>query len=269
MIGSSRPARRRTSRPTSAATPGRSSTSTSSGDEARTLVSRTSGLAEVVIPPRSDLIGEIVFPGMVTDSGDLVVLAIQRKGEELGAASRCWRSATSLLLQGSWTALDENLDDPDVLVVDAARRVRRQVVPLGLRAARGDRRPRRHGRPARDRHRPVGRSPGCSRPARWSCSGVVSPSRAPTSRSLDDGRARGRDDPAVDGDDRRPAPRTSSADTLVGVVRRARPVALLAGLFLITATLGQLISNMATALIVIPIAVAAAAWSSGSRPSRS
>ena len=48
------------------------------------------------------------------------------------------------------------------------------------------------------------------------------------------------------------------ADTLVGVVRSAGPYALLAGLFVITAVMGQLISNMATALIVIPIAVAAA-----------
>jgi di/tricarboxylate transporter len=37
------------------------------------------------------------------------------------------------------------------------------------------------------------------------------------------------------------------------------PYALLAGLFVFTATLGQLISNVATALIVIPIAVSAAA----------
>ena len=49
------------------------------------------------------------------------------------------------------------------------------------------------------------------------------------------------------------------ADALVGAVRNAGPYALLAGLFVITAALGQLISNMATALIVIPIAVAAAA----------
>ena len=48
------------------------------------------------------------------------------------------------------------------------------------------------------------------------------------------------------------------ADALVGVVRDAGPYALLAGLFVITAVFGQLISNMATALIVIPIAVAAA-----------
>lgn len=48
------------------------------------------------------------------------------------------------------------------------------------------------------------------------------------------------------------------ADALVGVVRSAGPYALLAGLFVITALFGQLISKMATALIVIPIAVVAA-----------
>jgi di/tricarboxylate transporter len=49
------------------------------------------------------------------------------------------------------------------------------------------------------------------------------------------------------------------ADDLVGLVGDAGPHALLLALFLLTATLGQLISNMATALIVIPIAVSAAA----------
>ena len=44
-----------------------------------------------------------------------------------------------------------------------------------------------------------------------------------------------------------------------GVVGRRRPVPLLIGLILITAVLGQLISNTATALVVIPIALSAAA----------
>ncbi len=49
------------------------------------------------------------------------------------------------------------------------------------------------------------------------------------------------------------------AERLVDVVGDAGPHALLLGLFLLTAVLGQLISNMATALIVIPIAISAAA----------
>jgi di/tricarboxylate transporter len=48
------------------------------------------------------------------------------------------------------------------------------------------------------------------------------------------------------------------ADKLVGVVGDAGPYALLAGLFILTAVLGQLISNTATALIIIPIGAAAA-----------
>jgi di/tricarboxylate transporter len=48
------------------------------------------------------------------------------------------------------------------------------------------------------------------------------------------------------------------ADLLVHLAGDANPYALLAGLFLLTAILGQLISNTATALIIIPIAVTAA-----------
>jgi di/tricarboxylate transporter len=48
------------------------------------------------------------------------------------------------------------------------------------------------------------------------------------------------------------------ADQLVDAIGDAGPYALVAGLFALTAVLGQLISNTATALIVIPIAVAAA-----------
>ena len=75
---------------------------------------------------------------------------------------------------------------------------------------------------------------------------------------VDDRRARGRDDPAVHRDDPdrrrgRASPTRSSA-----IVGELGPYALLAGLFVVTAVFGQLISNMATALIVIPIAIAAA-----------
>ena len=49
------------------------------------------------------------------------------------------------------------------------------------------------------------------------------------------------------------------ADVLVSIVGDAGPYALLLGLFVLTAALGQLISNMATALIVIPVALSAAA----------
>ena len=48
------------------------------------------------------------------------------------------------------------------------------------------------------------------------------------------------------------------AETLVDIVGNSSSYALLLGLFVLTAVLGQLISNMATALIVFPVAVSAA-----------
>jgi di/tricarboxylate transporter len=48
------------------------------------------------------------------------------------------------------------------------------------------------------------------------------------------------------------------AEMLVKIVGDSGPYALVAGLFVLTAILGQLISNTATAILIIPIAVAAA-----------
>ena len=88
----------------------------------------------MLIPPRSDFIGQSFFPGMVTESGDLVVLAIQRRDELLGPGETILAAGDSLLLQGSWRALDEQLDDPNVLVVDSPELIRRQAVPMGAGA---------------------------------------------------------------------------------------------------------------------------------------
>ncbi len=226
-------------------------------DDELTLISRASGVAEVVIPPRSGLIGETVFPGMVTDSGDLVIVAIQRKGEKQGPGDLVLAVGDVLLLQGAWSALDERVAGPDLLVVDKPDQVRRQVVPLGLGAreaivilvgmvialatgvvpsvvagllAAG----------AMVLLRVVSVD-GAYRAINWTTvvlvAGMIPLSTAMTQTGAAD----------------------QIADALVGAVRDAGPYALLAGLFVITAALGQLISNMATALIVIPIAVAAAA----------
>ena len=75
---------------------------------------------------------------------------------------------------------------------------------------------------------------------------------------LDNGDPDRRDDAAFDRDGREPGRRRMLADGLVRMVGDAGPYALLAGLFLLTAILGQLISNTATALIIIPIGLAAA-----------
>jgi hypothetical protein len=77
-------------------------------------------VAEVVISPRSEVIGQTVFPGLVTESGDLIVRAVQRSGEDRPGKT-VLAPGDTLVLQGRWRALDTDLDQRGVLVVDRTR----------------------------------------------------------------------------------------------------------------------------------------------------
>lgn len=101
------------------------------GAIADVLLSRASGLAEVVIPMRSKMIGQSVFPGMATEDGGLMILAIQRGGTEMSGEPVVLRAGDHLLLQGTWKALDQYLSDPKVLVVDSPEVVQKQAVASG------------------------------------------------------------------------------------------------------------------------------------------
>ena len=103
--------------------------------EGTELIGVRRGVTEVVVAPRSELIGLHLFPGMVTPSGDLVVLAVQRGGEDLVGADARLRAGDTLLLSGGWDELQRNTAGPDVLVVEDPARVRR-AVPLGAGAKR-------------------------------------------------------------------------------------------------------------------------------------
>ena len=219
------------------------------------LFTRKSGVAEVIVRPRSGLIGETAFPGMVTESGDLVVLAVHRKGEDLGPKEVTLAAGDVMLLKGTWDALAVNLEDPDVLVVDEPRVVRRQAVPLG---------------PGAKRTLVIvglmvvllatGAVPAAV--AGLLAAGALILTRVMTMESAYRGinwttivlvagmiplsvamQVSGAADKVADG--------------LLDVV--GGPYTLLIGLFVVIAVLGQLISNTATALIVIPVAIAAAA----------
>jgi di/tricarboxylate transporter len=220
------------------------------------LVSRDYGVAEVIVTPRSTYIGDEVYPGMVTDSGELVVLAVQRYGEDLGPDEVVLKAGDSLLLQGSWDALDQHTRDPNVLLVDSPDAIRRQTVPLGptavpalavlgvmvvllstgvvpavvaglvaaiamvlLRVVTVD-----------QAHRAMS----------WTTLILVA-GMIPLSTAIT---------------------QTGAADLLAGIIvdatSRGGPYAILLGIFLVNAILGQLISNTATALILIPIALSVA-----------
>jgi hypothetical protein len=103
---------------------------------ASALLSRTSSLAEVVIPSRSKLIGQTVFPGMVTEDGEMMVLAIQRGANDMPQEPTVLAAGDHLLLQGTWKGLDRYLADPKVLVVDSPEVLQKQAVALGHGARR-------------------------------------------------------------------------------------------------------------------------------------
>jgi di/tricarboxylate transporter len=232
-------------------------------DIAASMLGKNSGLVEIVIPPRSALIGTEVFAGMGAGD-DLVVLAIQRSGEDISARrdqDRLPRRVNlavgdTLLLQGSWDAVKKHAEDPRVLVVDSPEIVRRQAVRLGpgsaaallilggmvfalatgivpavmaglvaaalmvlLRVLSVD---------------------AAFKGINWTTVVLVGGMLPLSTALVQSGAAE------------------QIADAMLAVIGDFGPSALLVGLFVVTVVFGQLISNMATALIVIPIALVAA-----------
>lgn len=220
------------------------------------LFTRNSGLAEVMLPPRSRFIGETAFPGMATPKGDLVTLAIQRGGTPQGPGAVKLEAGDILLLQGSWKALDDRLADPAVLVVDSPAVVRKQAVPLGLGAkaaililiamvamlAFNLVQPAIAGLIAAAAVILTGllKVEEAYRAINWTTIILVGAMMPLSTAMFQTGAAQ------------------LLADGLIKILGDAHPTALLAGLFVISAILGQVISNTATALIVIPVAVLAA-----------
>lgn len=220
-----------------------------------TLFNRESALAEVVIKPRSPLIGERFFPGMVTPSGDLVVLAIQRGGVDVTAGTLL-EAGDTLLLQGTWEAMETRLEPAEVLVVDSPELVRRQALPMGPGAqttlvilaamvvllATGFVPASVAGLLAAGAFLLTGimNTEQVYRSINWTTVILVG-AMMPLSVAIQQTGAA-----------------QLLAEGLVNWVGDSEPRVMLAGLFVLTAVLGQVISNTATALIIIPIAVVAA-----------
>lgn len=219
------------------------------------LFNRHAGLAEVVIPPRSPLVGRRVYPGMVAPGGDLVLLAVQRRNVDLPAGGALAVGDT-LLLQGTWDALDRDVPPAEVLVVHAPELVRRQALPMGPGAW-----PTLAVLAVMVVLLATGLVPAAVaglltagallllkvlsvedvyRGINWTTVILIGGMMPLSTAITDTGAAR------------------MLADGLIGVVGPLGPRALLAGLFLLTALLGQVISNVATALIIIPVAAVAA-----------
>ena len=221
------------------------------------LISSSYGVAEVVVAPRSDLVGTVVYPGMITASEALVVLAHERPGEQLPLARTSIRAGDMLLLQGAWSALDKHTVDHNVMLVDSPDAVRRQTVPLGPGAvpalivlaamvillATG-----------------IVPAPVAALLAAMAMVvlKVVTPAQAHRSMAWQTLILVGAMIPLSSAITQTGTARII-ADAMVAAVGSSGPLVLLSGIFAVTAVLGQLISNTATALIIIPISLSVAA----------
>ena len=220
------------------------------------LLTASSGSAEVVIPPRSSLLERQVRTSELIGGG-MVVLAITREGADLGPGPVELHAGDTLLVEGPWGLLEEADRRHDLLVVDSPELLRRQAVPLSQRSgaaigvlvvmvvllatgvipaavtallAAG----------AMVLLRVV-TIEQAYRGINWTTILLVA-GMLPMSTAI-----------TVSGAGEMIATR------IIDLVGAAGPTALLAGLFLITVLFSQLISNTATALVMIPIGVSAAA----------
>ncbi|WP_327255802.1 SLC13 family permease [Streptomyces sp. NBC_01244] len=222
----------------------------------RALINQERGMTEIVISPRSGLAGETVFPGMTSADGELVVLAVQRRGHDIGPGPGVLAAGDTLLLHGPWHALSRTTRrTADLLVVDAPSALRRHVLPLGPRAWRAL-----SVLLAMVVLLATGVVPAAVAVLLAAIAfvllKVLSTTTAYDSVSWTTVIIVGGMFPLSIA-----VKESGAADDIAGFVVSAaggNGYLLLLGVFLLTAALGQFISNMATAMIIIPVAVSAA-----------
>ena len=105
------------------------------------------GAVEVLVAPRSPLIGRMVSPGMTTQQEDLVIVAVHRggagsstagasagggpaPGDPVPPGTLTLRAGDSVLVHGPWDALYRYVQSSDVIAVEPPHTLQRGV-PLG------------------------------------------------------------------------------------------------------------------------------------------
>jgi di/tricarboxylate transporter len=227
------------------------------------LFSARDGVAEVLVAPRSGLIGRTVSAGMTTRDEHLVILAVRRGDDDGPNASRgtgvsgslTLQAGDAVLVQGPWAALTRYTQSPDVIAVTPPQSLQRGV-PLGRGAKRalailgimvvligaGLVPPAVAGLLAAGALvlTRVLTIPQTYRSISWTTVILIAGMVPLSSAFIATGAA------------------ARVADAVLGIIGRAAPQLALLVLCLLTMVLGQFISNVATVLIVTPIAVAIA-----------
>jgi di/tricarboxylate transporter len=200
-------------------------------------------------------VGSLIEPSQVIE-GSLIVLGISRGGEDQGPGKTRIRPGDALLLEGPWSALEAAGRAHDLLVMDSPELIRRQNVALGPGA-----RPAIAIMTAMVLMLATGVVPaavaallaafamvltrvitvtqayrGISWTTVFLVAGMIPMAAAVTVSGAGE----------------------LVANLIVDAVGDSGPLALLVALFAITVLFSQLISNTATALVMIPIAVSAA-----------
>ncbi|MGV9710744.1 SLC13 family permease [Gordonia sp. NPDC003424] len=220
------------------------------------LVDRDMGISEVVIPPRSAWIKTPAFSGMIRPDDGLLVLSVRRRNQDVGSRVVNLTEGDTLLVHGPWRAIDALAEDQQVLVVASSEELRRQTVALGRTAPRAA-----AVLAVMIVLLATGVVPavvaGLLGAVAMVVTGVINPEQAYRAVSWQTVVLIASLIPMSDAVTSSGAA-DSIAKPIVDLVADRSPYVLLGALFLLTALLGQFISNAATTLIVIPIALAAA-----------
>ncbi len=104
------------------------------------LFTADEGVAEVIIPPRSPYIGRLVSPGILTRDGTLVILGVRRGDESTTSPANPTgrveiRAGDAVLVQGPWEDLQRYTSSPGVVPVTPPQAMQR-AIPLGRGAKR-------------------------------------------------------------------------------------------------------------------------------------
>jgi di/tricarboxylate transporter len=213
--------------------------------------------AELVVPPRSALIGAVVHPNEPAAQRGVVTLVVHRDGDAESTGDVEVAAGDVLLVRGDWRNLAGGLGDADALVVDEPDDVRPHVVPWGHASRRtvaivgglvvllatGTAPPAVAGLLAAGALiiARVITVDAAYRSINWSTIVLIG-AMIPISTAMTSSGA---------ADD--------LADAITRVVGDAGPHVMLVVLFVCVASLTQLMSNTATALVAIPVGLAAAA----------
>ncbi|QAY59214.1 TRAP transporter large permease subunit [Microbacterium protaetiae] len=104
------------------------------------LFSARDGAVEVMIAPRSHYIGRTVYAGMTTRDENLVILGVRRGDGDadvtgVHGGELTLRAGDAVLVQGPWAALERYVGSSDVIAVTPPQTLQR-AVPLGRGAKR-------------------------------------------------------------------------------------------------------------------------------------